>query len=121
MGYIAAILSFVALLIGVTLLFGLVTLEPKELSAENQNLQVSALSILPEVEANEFQNIKLTPLSEQGNNAIKGTQYIDKKTYRLQVTGLVENELNLSYEELMKLPAYSEVAYMPCVEDGGSP
>jgi DMSO/TMAO reductase YedYZ molybdopterin-dependent catalytic subunit len=35
------------------------------------------------------------------------------------VVGLVENELNLSYQELLMLPAYSEVAYMPCVEGWG--
>ena len=62
---------------------------------------------------------ELTPLSQQGNNAIQGTQFINKSSYRLRVTGLVDEDLNLSYEELLKLPAYSEVAYMPCVEGWG--
>jgi len=73
MGHIAAILSFAALLIGVMLLTGILSIEPSGLSAENQNLQVPASGTMPEVEAKEFLNIALTPLSGQGNNAIKGT------------------------------------------------
>jgi DMSO/TMAO reductase YedYZ molybdopterin-dependent catalytic subunit len=118
-GHIAAVLSFATLLIGLMLLTGILSIEPRGLSAENQNLQVPASGTMPEVEAKEFLNTTLTPLSEQGNNAIQGTPHIDEKTYRLQVTGLVENELNLSYKELLMLPAYSEVAYMPCVEGWG--
>lgn len=117
-GYLAALLSFVALLFGVLLLTGLANSVPQQLS-QNQTLQVSASRVLPEVEATEFQGVQLTPMSQQGNDAINGTQYLDRSTYKLQVTGLVENELNLSYDELLNLPAYSEVAYMPCVEGWG--
>ena len=76
-------------------------------------------SVLPEVEATEYMGIELTPLDAQRNNAIVGTQYIYRETYGLEVSGLVENELNISYGELLALPAYSEVVYMPCVEGWG--
>jgi len=115
LGYIAAVFSFSALLMGMLLLTGMVNLVPVGLPT----VQVPTSSILPEIETREFLNVTLTPLSEQGNNAIKGTQYIDRSVYRLQVAGLVENELNLSYGDLLRLPAYSEVAYMPCVEGWG--
>jgi DMSO/TMAO reductase YedYZ molybdopterin-dependent catalytic subunit len=118
-GYLAAVLAFVALLLGVLLLAGLANSQPLGLSSTNQTLQFPASRTLPEVEATEFQGIKLTPLSGQGNDAINGTQHIDRNTYRLQVTGLVENNLSISYDELLTLPAYSEVAYMPCVEGWG--
>jgi DMSO/TMAO reductase YedYZ molybdopterin-dependent catalytic subunit len=81
--------------------------------------QQSSTNVLPELETNEYLGYELTPLSQQGNNAIQGTQFINRSTYRLKVTGLVERDLNLSYEELLKLPAYSEVVYMPCVEGWG--
>jgi DMSO/TMAO reductase YedYZ molybdopterin-dependent catalytic subunit len=120
-GNFAAVLAFVALLIGVLLLTGLVNTMPPGLAAYpgNQTLRVPASSKLPEIEAKEFQNVTLTPISAQQNNAIKGTQYIDRSTYKLQVTGLVENNLSMSYNELLQLPAYSEVAYLPCVEGWG--
>ena len=113
-GYLAALLSFASLLSGVMLLAGSNTAP-----GAGHTSQVPASHTLPEIEAGEFQNLTLTPLREQGNNAIAGTQHIDKGAYRLHVTGLVENELNLSYNELLALPAYSEVAYMPCVEGWG--
>jgi len=35
------------------------------------------------------------------------------------VTGLTERKLNLSYRQILELPAYSELVYMPCVEGWG--
>ena len=60
----------------------------------------SSGSTMEEVEATEFQGVKLTPISQQCNNAIAGTQYIDKQTCKLTVDGLVENPLTLNYEQL---------------------
>jgi DMSO/TMAO reductase YedYZ molybdopterin-dependent catalytic subunit len=63
--------------------------------------------------------MRLTPLSDQRNNAIAGTQYIDRETYRLKVTGLVDEEIEMSYDDLLDLPGYSEFARLPCVEGWG--
>ena len=113
-GYAGVAMSLLALSLGVTLLLGSGTS-----SSITQTEQVPAANTLPEVEANEFQGVPLTQLSAQRNNAIKGTQIIDKESYRLHVTGLVENELNVTYRQLLSLPAYSQVVYMPCVEGWG--
>jgi DMSO/TMAO reductase YedYZ molybdopterin-dependent catalytic subunit len=75
--------------------------------------------VLPEKESTVFNGVPLTPIAEQGNNAIEGTQIIDRNEYRLTVTGLVENELSMTYDELLTLPAHEETAYMPCVEGWG--
>ncbi len=83
------------------------------------SFQQSTSSILPEVEANESQGKRLMPLIQQGNNAILGVQHLDNESYRLMVTGLVEKNLSVGYKELLAFPAYSEVAYMPCVEGWG--
>ena len=69
-----------------------------------------------EGEATEFEGVKLTPIREQGNNALKGTQVIDRQTYRLMVDGLVETPLSLSYADL---EAYNQVSWLMdlnCVE-----
>jgi DMSO/TMAO reductase YedYZ molybdopterin-dependent catalytic subunit len=114
-GYAAALLAALSLLTGLIILTGQI---PEEHEAY-ASLQETASSNLPETEAKEYLGIMLTPLSQQGNNAISGTQNIDPSAYRLKVTGLVERNLSFSHDELLALPAYSEVAYMPCVEGWG--
>jgi hypothetical protein len=129
LGYIAAFFAILALSSGLYLLFGLADLQ-QETPLSNETfrpaseqsepfLQQNASHILPEVETRQYLGKNLMPLSQQGNNAIQGTQVINKDTYRLVVTGLVEKNLNMSYEELLALPAYAEEAYMPCVEGWG--
>ena len=115
LGYLTAVFSFLALLTGALLLGGLVNLQPSGFPT----LQVATSSTLPEVEAKEFQGLELTPLSQQRSTEISGTQYLDRNSYRLSVTGLVENNLNYSYDDLLTLPAYTEVVYMLCVEGWG--
>ena len=115
-GYLAAAFALTSLLMGLMLLLGAVQPEPGNVYA---GPQLRTASTLPEVEASEFQGVQLTPLSQQGNNAISGTQYVDRQSYRLQVAGAVERPLNLTYDGLLAFPAYSEAAYMPCVEGWG--
>lgn len=69
-----------------------------------------------ETEASEFMGRKLTPINEQGNNAIKGTQIIDINTYRLRIDGMVERPLNLTYDQITKYPPVSRVVTLTCVE-----
>jgi DMSO/TMAO reductase YedYZ molybdopterin-dependent catalytic subunit len=109
-------LSIFALSVGLVLLFNLTGIIAEEAKFPPQQL---SSNILPEVEAQNYLGYELTPLSQQGNNAIQGTQFINGSSYRLNVTGLVDENLNLSYEELLSLPAYSEIVYMPCVEGWG--
>jgi DMSO/TMAO reductase YedYZ molybdopterin-dependent catalytic subunit len=69
-----------------------------------------------EVEATEFAGKKLTPISQQGNNALAGTQEIARESYRLVVDGLVEKPLSLSYADLGNFPQVSRAIELPCVE-----
>ena len=43
-----------------------------------------------EAAATEYMGSKLTPIGQQRNNALKGTQNIDRATYKLTVDGLVD-------------------------------
>ncbi|APV43786.1 Oxidoreductase molybdopterin binding domain-containing protein [Dehalogenimonas formicexedens] len=67
-------------------------------------------------EAREFQGTKLTPISGQNNNALKGTQYIDRASYILTVDGLVDHPLSLSYADLEAYPQVSRLMNLHCVE-----
>ena len=69
-----------------------------------------------ETETLSYLGEQLTPIAQQRNNAIRGTQYIDKESYRLQVDGLVENPRNFTYEEITGLPQTSKVIELNCVE-----
>lgn len=124
-GYAAAAFALLAILSGLLLLSGGIVSREEAIvpsltpSPVMTNLQEKAPSVLPETEAGEYQGRRLVPISEQGNNAISGTQHLDREALRLNVTGLVRNNLSFSYQDLLALPAYSELAYMPCVEGWG--
>ncbi len=70
-------------------------------------------------ETTAYEGKQLTPISEQRNNAIKGTQYIDRDTYRLRVYGMVADPLNLSYEQLRSYPSATKLVRLDCVEGWG--
>jgi DMSO/TMAO reductase YedYZ molybdopterin-dependent catalytic subunit len=119
LGMTAGVLALASLALGVALLLGV---SPGIIQSGNvsyHSQQFSASSALPEKEASEFLGVSLMPISEQGNNAIEGTQRIDRGSYRLEVGGLVSRNLSLSYADLLAFPAYAEVVYMPCVEGWG--
>jgi DMSO/TMAO reductase YedYZ molybdopterin-dependent catalytic subunit len=69
-----------------------------------------------ETEATEFMGKILTPINEQNNNALAGTQTIDAETYRLTVDGLVDRPLSLTYDELLAYPHVSKLMDLDCVE-----
>jgi DMSO/TMAO reductase YedYZ molybdopterin-dependent catalytic subunit len=118
LGKLAAFLAAVALVVGILMLYGLAPSQTSSASSAN-GAQEPTSSDLSEVEAMEYQGTKLLPMKSQGNNAISGTQRIDKETFRLEVAGLTERKLSLSYNQILELPAYSELVYMPCVEGWG--
>ena len=59
---------------------------------------------------------KLTPINQQQNNALAGTQHIDKNTYVLTIDGLVDNPLKLTYNDLLAFPQISKLMPLNCVE-----
>jgi DMSO/TMAO reductase YedYZ molybdopterin-dependent catalytic subunit len=69
-----------------------------------------------EIEATEFQGTKLTPIDQQRNNALAGTQQIDRATYKLTVDGLVDHPLTLTYDDLLALPQQDRLMPLNCVE-----
>jgi len=80
----------------------------------------TTFSVIPvEVEATEFQGVKLTPIKDQNNNAQKVTQIIDEDNYRLRIDGYVEHPLDLSYANLQAYPQISQLVTLESV-DGSS-
>jgi len=70
-------------------------------------------------EVTEYEGRELTPISEQRNNAIRGTQQIDPDTYELRVYGMVDNPMNISYDQLTAYPSDTRFVRLDCVEGWG--
>ena len=73
--------------------------------------------VLGNVEISKYNGTKLGSSEDFRENSIKGPQYLDIETYRLKVTGLVEDEKEYSYEELLDSKIhYRKVVTLNCVE-----
>ncbi|BES65764.1 molybdopterin-dependent oxidoreductase [Gottschalkiaceae bacterium SANA] len=71
---------------------------------------------LETVEIQEYKGERLGSIEDFRENSIKGPQVVDIETYQLQITGLVETPLSLSYDEVLEKPLYEKVVQLNCVE-----
>jgi DMSO/TMAO reductase YedYZ molybdopterin-dependent catalytic subunit len=72
---------------------------------------------LESVEIREYEGEDLSSITAFRENSIKGPQYIDVANYTLTVSGLVNNELQLSYDEVVNgYQNFEKVVTLNCVE-----
>jgi DMSO/TMAO reductase YedYZ molybdopterin-dependent catalytic subunit len=72
---------------------------------------------LKPVEIKEYEGEKLSSVSDFRENSIKGPQHIDIETYQLEVTGLVQNPMSYTYDEVLDgYKHYKKVVSLNCVE-----
>lgn len=72
---------------------------------------------LGEVEIREYEGENLSSIHAFPDNSIDGPQYVDTETYRLRVTGLVDNEQEYLYDDVISgHPIYRKVVTLYCVE-----
>ena len=76
----------------------------------------SEVKQLTSVEVREYNGEDLSSIAAFRENSIKGPQYIDIDTYRLEVSGLVNNPKNYTYDEVTAKPNYEKVVTLHCVE-----
>ncbi|MEL7561828.1 molybdopterin-dependent oxidoreductase [Dehalogenimonas sp. 4OHTPN] len=69
------------------------------------------------VEIREYQGEMLSSVAKDfRENSIKGPQFIERESYRLEVSGLVNNPLSLSYSQLSEgFQDYQKVVTLYCV------
>ena len=68
-------------------------------------------------EIKEYEGQNLSSISEFRENSIKGPQKISEKTYRLAITGLLNNPTSYSYTEVLNsFQTYQKVVTLHCVE-----
>ena len=74
-------------------------------------------SELEPVEITEYEGQKLSSADDFRDNSIKGPQYIDIDSYKLEVSGLVENPKIYTYDEVTSQNKhYKKVVTLDCVE-----
>lgn len=67
-------------------------------------------------EISEYEGEPLDPFDREYDNSIKGPQKVHVETYRLEITGLVDNPQSLTYEEVLSLPEVKRAITLHCVE-----
>lgn len=68
------------------------------------------------VEIKEYLGTKLSSINDFRENSIKGPQYVDKDSFRLEITGLVNNPKTYTYYEIINRQSYKKVVTLNCVE-----
>lgn len=67
-------------------------------------------------EITEYQGMNLDPANSLRENSIKGVQNVDITDYELSITGLVDNPLALTYDEVLAFDAHERLIRLYCVE-----
>ena len=82
------------------------------------NLALATANDLGEVEIREYEGQDLSSITDSfRENSIKGPQYIDNETYRLSISGLVNENMSYTYDEVISdYPASKKVVTLYCVE-----
>jgi DMSO/TMAO reductase YedYZ molybdopterin-dependent catalytic subunit len=67
-------------------------------------------------EIREYQGEKLSSINDFRENSIAGPQNVSLEDYELEITGLVDKPLTLTYDEVLDRKRYSKVVTLHCVE-----
>ena len=74
-------------------------------------------STIEPVEIKEYAGRPLSSMDDFRENSIKGPQYLTKETYQLFITGLVENTLAYTYDDVIdNYTNHQKVVTLHCVE-----
>jgi hypothetical protein len=69
------------------------------------------------VEIREYEGKDLSSIDDFYENSIKGPQYIDNETYKLVISGLVDEKLTYTYDQVItNYHAFKKVVTLNCIE-----
>jgi len=82
-----------------------------------RNEMTNGTNTLRPVEITEYEGKKLSSIDDFRENSIKGPQFIDNESYRLAVTGLVNSEIEYTYDDVISNhQLFKKVVTLHCVE-----
>lgn len=100
----------------IILVFALFILNACSVNPEADVHTEATLSRFRSLEIQEYEGKLLDPAIGPRDNSITGVQNIDISTYALKISGLVDNEVNLSYQDVLELTSYERLITLHCVE-----
>jgi DMSO/TMAO reductase YedYZ molybdopterin-dependent catalytic subunit len=68
------------------------------------------------VEIREYEGQDLSSINDFRENSIRGPQRVSLEDYTLEITGLVDEPVSLTYEEVLGRERYNKVVTLYCVE-----
>jgi DMSO/TMAO reductase YedYZ molybdopterin-dependent catalytic subunit len=102
------------ILLAVTMILAAALAGCAEPSAESPDFDVTPLQ---GVEVREYEGERLDSLVDFRENSIAGPQDVDRDSYRLAVTGLVDDPAEYTYSEVASgFPSFEKVVQLDCVE-----
>jgi DMSO/TMAO reductase YedYZ molybdopterin-dependent catalytic subunit len=79
--------------------------------------QTNNIKQLTSIEVRNYNGTDLSSIANFQEEAIKGTQYVDNVTYRLNITGLVDHPESYTYQQVIsQFQSYKQVVTLNCVE-----
>lgn len=78
--------------------------------------QPESINKLKSVEIKEYQGENLSSVSDFRENSIKGPQDVDINNYVLNIDGLVDKKLSLTYDQVLSHKPYTKIVTLNCVE-----
>lgn len=85
-------------------------------SVQEDTVSQATASRYQEMEIREYEGVRLDPAIGPRDNSISGIQQVDVNTYQLQITGLVQNPLNYTYEQVLEKEKAQRLITLYCVE-----
>ena len=83
---------------------------------EEDAVSEATLDRYRENEITEYKGAQLDPAVRPRDNSIKGIQHVDIASYTLTVSGLVDQSVTLTYEQVRALDPYERLVTLHCVE-----
>jgi DMSO/TMAO reductase YedYZ molybdopterin-dependent catalytic subunit len=88
----------------------------EDVQEQVDSVSEATLSRYAEREIRQYKGMKLDPAVGPRDNSISGTQYVDIDDYELKITGIVDEQKTLTYDDVLAYDAYERLTTLYCVE-----
>ena len=106
----------IPIIVVILLLLMIVRFTNKPTKTSLEGVSSTTLSRYIENEVREYEGARLDPSIGPRDNSIQGVEIVSIDDYRLKLTGLVGNPIDLNYSDVLALDAHERKITLYCVE-----